>query len=189
MSAFEYRPITDTWFLARSKVRYYGAFPAGFLQRARDLLGVGIEDAVLHVCSGMVKEYPYSGFGYNDKTLDIDPSLNPDFCQDARQPLPLNDGRPWNAVLIDRPYTPEDAKHYASGPDVLPPLNQLLKDCLKVVKEGGKVGVLDYITPHPPKNTRFVADIKVTTGFNNRPRNYSVFARETMLSMSPARLR
>jgi hypothetical protein len=30
-----YRPITDVWILARPKVKYYGAYPNGFLERAR----------------------------------------------------------------------------------------------------------------------------------------------------------
>ena len=33
-----YRPITDLWILARPKHRYYGAFPAGYLQRGRHLI-------------------------------------------------------------------------------------------------------------------------------------------------------
>lgn len=35
-----YRPITDFWILARPKVKYYGAYPSGFLERARALVGV-----------------------------------------------------------------------------------------------------------------------------------------------------
>jgi len=52
------RPIMDMWALARPKLKdglkYYGAYPAGFLQRARDLIGCSLNDSVLHVCSGMV---------------------------------------------------------------------------------------------------------------------------------------
>jgi hypothetical protein len=59
-----FRPIADVWILARSKVKYFGAYPAGFLSRARDLLGVGINDQVLHVCAGKVRKYPYRGFGH-----------------------------------------------------------------------------------------------------------------------------
>lgn len=29
-----YRPICDLWILARPKVKYYGAYPNGFLERA-----------------------------------------------------------------------------------------------------------------------------------------------------------
>lgn len=169
-----YRPITDTWILARSKVKYYGAYPAGFLGRARALLGVSSTDSVLHVCGGRVRDYPYSGFGKNDKTLDLDPDLKPDYLQDARDPLPAG---PWSAILIDRPYSEEDAAHYAPGSDTLPDLNDLLKRSLEAVDVGGKVGTLDYLWPHPGKIGKEVAVVGVGTGRNNRARWYCVFER------------
>lgn len=187
-----YRPICDTWILARSKVKYYGAYPAGFLHRARALLGVGPSGAVLHICAGKVRDYPYRGFGPNDRTLDLDPACNPDFLRDCRETLPFRtpplqimvDGQErdmpptlWDAVLIDRPYTPDDADHYVPGTGALPPLNDLLKRALDVVQVGHRVGVLDYLVPHPGKRASFVALIAVSTGFNNRIRAYSVFER------------
>ena len=88
-----YRPITDTWILARPKLKdgrkYYGAYPAGFLQRARDLIGCGPYDPVLHVCGGMARHYPYAGFGRYDKTMDLAPSTEPDFCRDVTDTWPL----------------------------------------------------------------------------------------------------
>lgn len=175
-----YRPICDVWLLARSKVKYYGAYPAGFLHRARALLGVGLHDPVLHVCAGKVREYPFKGFGPNDQTLDLDPACKPDFLQDARQPFPelhrsLN--MRWAAVLIDRPYTAEDAQHYVPGPDALPTANELVRNGLAVVPIGGRVGILDYIWPMPPKNGTEVAVIAVVTGRNNRVRVFTVFER------------
>lgn len=181
-----YRPITDVWILARSKTKYYGAYPAGFLHRARALLGVGPLDGVLHICGGMVREYPYRGFGPNDRTLDLDPATRPDFLQDCRdqlpmQPLYLNDSVVghdyWNAVLIDRPYTPEDADHYVPGANTLPDLNDLLRRALAVVPVGHRVGVLDYLWPHPGKTGLEVAVVAVGTGRNNRARWYTVFER------------
>ena len=88
-----YRPITDTWILARAKLtggkKYYGAYLGGFPERARALLGCKLTDPVLHVCGGMAKAYPYKrGFGPNDRTLDLDPNCEPDFLQDARLPFP-----------------------------------------------------------------------------------------------------
>ncbi len=175
-----YRPICDTWILARSKVKYYGAFPAGFLSRARNLLGVGITDSVLHVCGGMVRDYPFAGFGKNDYTLDLDPDLQPDFLQDARDALPrcplTTDGL-WPAILIDRPYTEIDAAHYEPGPNKLPDLNDLLKRSLQLVQLGGKVGTLDYVWPHPGKYGKEAAIVAVGTGRNNRARWYCVFER------------
>jgi len=176
-----YRPICDTWILARSKIKYYGAYPAGFLHRARALLGVSIVDAVLHVCGGKVRDYPYRGFGGNDCTLDLDPSCKPDFLQDARKPFPERaygrEGGQWAAVLIDRPYTREDAEHYVPGPATLPEPNLLIKNGIAVVPVGGKVAMLDYIWPQPPKNATEVAVITVVTGRNNRARLFTVFER------------
>jgi len=189
-----YRPTTDLWLLARPKVKFYGAYPSGFLSRARELLGVGHEDAVLHVCAGMVRDYPFDGFGPKDKTLDLDPATDPDFLMDARDirvnpdgtaypeaPIRLHDHQLlWPAVLIDRPYTEEDAKHYAPlVHDKLPNINTLLKAALTIVPPGGKVGVLDYFVPRPPKKgVKFVALVGVLVGFGNRMRAYSVFERE-----------
>lgn len=181
-----YRPITDVWILARSKTKYYGAYPAGFLHRARHLLGVGPEGAVLHICGGMVRQYPYRGFGPNDRTLDLDPACEPDYLLDCRDPLPLREctceghscgPHQWDAVLIDRPYTPEDASHYAPGSDTLPDLNDLLRRSLAVVPVGGRVGCLDYLWPHPGNLGREVAAVAVGTGRNNRARWFTVFER------------
>lgn len=187
-----YRPICDTWILARPKVKYYGAFPSGFLHRARQLLGVGAQGAVLHVCGGKIRDYPFRGLGVNDRTLDLDPACNPDYIQDARDKFPLRvtqelwseEGRlvsggivPWDAVLIDRPYTPEDADHYVPGRDKLPSANLLLKNGIAAVDIGGKVGVLDYVWPQPPKNATEAAVITVAMGRNNRARYFTVFER------------
>lgn len=184
-----YRPITDTWILARSKVKYYGAYPAGFLHRARQLLGVGPSDSVLHVCGGRVRDYPFSGFGPFDKTLDLDPKMEPDFERDARLAFPL---RPvpglhgtgtevaWDAVLADPPYTEADAEHYAPGAKVLPSANLILKNALDVIEVGSKVGILHYVWPQPPRlngepRAKEVAVITVATGRNNRARYYTVW--------------
>ena len=180
-----YRPVTDIWLLARPKVKFYGAYPSGFLSRARELLGVCPEGLVLHVCSGKVKDYPFKGFGVNDKTLDVDAELNPDYVVDiVKEPMPLPSPdlgfmdppiRMWDAILVDPPYTLEDAKEYGDCP--LPGATTLLKKCLGAVKPGHRVGMLHYIFPRPPKDTRLVACVGVLTGFGNRIRCFSVFER------------
>ena len=175
-----YRPVCDVWILARSKTKYWGAYPNGFLERARALLGVGLDDAVLHVCAGRVRDYPNKRvIGPNDCTLDLDPACKPEFLMDARDPLPLRSRGPrqWPAVLIDRPYTDTDAEKYAPGAKRLPPINALLKNALSVVRVGGKVGILDYVWPQPPTWAREVAVVAVGTGRNNRARWFTVFER------------
>lgn len=176
-----FRPITDMWVLARPKVKYYGAYPGGFLERARNLLGVSINDAVLHVCSGMVRDYPYRGFGDSDRTLDLDPELMPDYCQDARAPFPTQDNIPfilWDAVLADPPYTEADAEHYEPGAKLMPSPGKILKNALEVVRIGGKVGILHYKSPPPPKGkAKLVAWVGVVMGHNNNIRLFSVYER------------
>lgn len=195
-----YRPITDVWILARPKVKYYGAYPNGFLERARALLGVSPFDAVLHVCGGRARQYHAKprGFGPNDQTLDLDEALSPDHLQSADEPLPLHTcpdatcldctdgawatgikGHHWPALIADPPYTDADAEHYAPGRESFPSANRILKNMLAVVRVGGRVGMLHYVLPQPPRaDVRFVACVGVIVGFNNRMRVFSVFERE-----------
>lgn len=182
-----YRPITDIWFLARAKlkggVKYYGAYLGGFPERARALLGCTINQPVLHVCGGMAKLYPYQrAFGPNDRTLDLDPITEPDYLCDAREPLPTNHhsddfGTQWHGILIDPPYSEQDAEHYAPGAGKYPSPNQLIKNGLEAVVHGGRVGLIHYILPSPPKGAFFVAAVGILCGYNNRIRVYSVFER------------
>lgn len=197
-----YRPITawprrtDVWILARPKVPYYGAYPNGFLERARPLLGVTIHAPVLHVCGGRAREYPNKtrGFGPRDLTLDLDAGLEPDYCQPATDPLPRYDcgdatcltctdgnyttgikGHGWSAMLADPPYTDEDADKYAPGRTAMPKPNLILRRMLDAVDVGSRVGMLHYLLPQPPAHTVFVACVGVVVGFNNRMRVFSVF--------------
>lgn len=192
-----YRPITDVWILARPKVKYYGAYPNGFLERARALLGVSPFDPVLHVCGGRAREYPAKprGFGPNDKTLDLDPMLNPDFIAAATDPIPCPNhfGATehclrvpqfqhcgWPALIADPPYTQDDAAHYAPGAASFPSANLILRNMLRAVRVGGRVGMLHYVLPQPPREgVRFVACVGVIVGYNNRMRVFSVFERES----------
>lgn len=175
-----YRPIADMWILARAKLKngkkYYGAYLGGFPERARALLGVTLNDSVLHVCGGMAKHYPYKGgFGPHDKTLDLDPLSEPDYLQDARDPFPPNQ----QSILIDPPYSELDAKHYNVGPEVYPKPTLLLKNAFEALRPGGRVGIIHYILPKAPKEMKFIAAVGVLCGFNNRIRCYSVFEKPT----------
>jgi hypothetical protein len=182
-----YRPICDVWILARPKVKFYGAYPNGFLERARALLGVTPFDAVLHVCGGRARDYPAKprGFGRNDRTLDLDSALKPDYLKAATDPLPLYDNcvdvPGWPALIADPPYTEDDAAKYAPGRSVFPSANKILRNMLDVVRPGGRVGMLHYVLPQPPSvGVRFVACVGVIVGFNNRMRVFSVFELETV---------
>jgi hypothetical protein len=182
-----YRPITDTWILARPKVKYYGAYPNGFLERARALLGVGRGDSVLHVCGGRAKDYPsWKRICPHDCTLDFDPALSPDYWARAEQRLPLpfcpvtGDALPWPALLADPPYTESEAKHYAPGPAAFPSAREVVARMLEAVRPGGRVGILHFKIPRPPADVpvRLVAVCSVWMGYDNAIRAYTVFERK-----------
>lgn len=181
-----YRPITDLWFLARAKLKngetYYGAYLGGFPERARVLIGCPLNEPLLHVCGGKAWAYPYKrGFGKFDETMDIDIQVNPDHCGDAEKSIPAYTKAPpsrrWKGILIDPPYTPEDAKKYTTG--MYPNPHTLMHNALCVVPTGIKVGMIHYIVPKCPKFAKFVACVGIVCGFGNRIRCFSVFERES----------
>lgn len=171
-----YRPISDTWILARCKYKgggkRYGGYLGGFPERARALLGATIDEPVLHVCGGLARLYPYrGGFGPNDQTLDLDTECKPDFVQDARKPLPAG----FKAMLCDPPYSLDDAAAYTPGAASYPKPNALIANMLDALEPGQRCGLIHYILPSPPKSARFVACVGIISGFNNRIRVFSVF--------------
>lgn len=184
-----FRPITDVWILARSKVKYFGAYPAGFLQRARDLLGVTLGDQVLHVCSGKVRDYPYSGFGTWDVTMDLDPAFSQKE-HDVPLHLELDAGKAESyktaieahpqiqAVLADPAYTREFATHYAPGADAYVSPDFIVNHALRILPLGGRVGILSLHWPRYPKAiARQIAIVGVTVGNGNLGRWYAVYER------------
>jgi len=182
-----YRPITDVWLLARAKLKggrkFYGSYLGGFVERARALLGISMDDSILHICGGMAKYYPYKrGFGKYDETLDIDPKTKPNFLQDARDPFPKRSrkGFCFAAYLIDPPYSEEDADKYPCGSKVYPKPNLLVKNAINALPIGGRVGIIHYMWPAGPKNSKEVAAIAVGTGRNGRARWYIVYEKITV---------
>lgn len=184
-----YRPITDFWFLARAKLKggkkYYGSYLGGFPERARVLIGASLEEPMLHVCGGMAKHYPYAGgFGPLDETLDLDPDCDPDMLMDASiaipsQPRGALHGQSWAGILIDPPYSPEEAIHYQPGPDKYPKPNKVLELALDALPIGRKAGLIHYLLPRCPNQAKFTACVGICCGFNNRIRVFSVFEKKS----------
>jgi SAM-dependent methyltransferase len=148
--------------LARPKTHYYGAFPEGFLWRAKALLGDTRD--LCHLCSGPLVD-PGS------TKVDLDPGVNPTVVADATK-TPFPDGR-FSAVLVDPPYSSTDAEHYVFKE--CPDPHKLLFEALRIVRPGGRVGFLHYFAPRPPKVVRLVALVSILMGYKNRVRVYSVY--------------
>lgn len=191
-----YRPITDLWICARPKVKYHGAYPVGFPERARALMPCTREVPVLHACGGRAKEYrwpdgkpAWNKVCPNDVTCDLDAAVNPDLVWNVRTdgiPSPskfpgvlyTDWGSPtyWSGIIVDPPYTGVDAEQYAPGRDELPDPKRILVSAMDVLHPGGRVGILHYVWPrHPKVGVKSVACIGVIVGFDNRIRVFSVF--------------
>lgn len=80
-------------------------------------------------------------------------------------------------MLADPPYSAEDAAHYVPGSGRYPKPGAVLRAMLAALKPGQRCGILHYLPPRPPKDTRFIACIGVVVGFDNRIRCYSVYER------------
>jgi hypothetical protein len=187
-----YRPLTDVWILARPKSKYFGAYPAGFLRRARDLIACSQEDQVLHVCSGDIANYKcgpgcsgnsdhWHGFGPNDITVDVDATVKADYHLDVRDIesfRTIAQQHQIRGVLADPPYTKGFAANYSVGPDVFPTADVILKNSIQVLPIGGRVGVLSMMWPRYPKAmARQIAVVAVYVGNGNIGRTFAVFER------------
>ena len=83
---------------------YYGGYPAGYLRRIKALFPD--KRSVLHLFSGQVDLSVIPGH-----TVDLNPELNPDYVDDAQtlEHVPLEF---YDLLLLDPPYSVEDAEHY-----------------------------------------------------------------------------
>lgn len=161
-----YRPITDMIICARPKVKYYGAYPSGFLRRAKWLM----PGQMLHLCSGRAQLDPFFCRDV-DVTLDIRDDVGACYVADATKTgLPPDS---FLAVLCDPPYTPEDASHYDTD---CPKPGDIMREAWRLTSPGGRCGLLHYVIPRPPdKSAILVAVCGVMMGFGNRMRAFTVF--------------
>ena len=174
-----YRPICDTWILARPKgQRIYGAFPSGFYWRMRAML----PGFLCHLCSGSLGPEDDNNARFVDKTrpawaeglAELAESVDrPEVFMQADATATRFKNWVFDSVMIDPPYSPGDAMEY--GHDYPEP-KDLLKEAWRIVRPGGRVGFLHYLFPRPPaKDCRLVATISVLMGYGNRVRLFTVF--------------
>lgn len=146
-------------------VPVYGQYPRGLIPAMLPWLLCGRHE-VLHVCSGALP--PGEGI-----RVDIRPDAKPDILADGRH-LPLPDGSV-AAVMLDPPYT----SHYAKelyGIEYPRPAH-LLREAARVVRPGGRIVFVHYITPKPPPGCVFVRAFGLSTGFDMPMRAVTVYER------------
>lgn len=147
----------------------FGRYPKGFLRHVLKLglLGPVKRDAILHVCSGTLSET-------ERWTVDLRPQAWPRVIADGRA-LPFRDGSV-PAVLLDPPYSDQYARTLYGVENPRP--SWLLKEAARVVRPGGRVGILHVAVPFAPPHCRLVQVYGVSTGVGFRIRALTIYEKE-----------
>lgn len=114
---------------------YYGAYPHGYLPRINAMFPD--RKKIAHVCSGSLPAGDYT-------RIDCNSALSPEICcraEELTQHIPENS---FDLVLIDPPYSKEDAEHYGT---VMLNRRKVLEEIHKVLIPGGWVVWLDQVLP------------------------------------------
>lgn len=144
----------------------YGQYPRGLIKKILPWLRCERRE-VLHVCSGSLPR----GEGIR---VDIRPAARPDVLADGRA-LPIASGS-IAAVMIDPPYCEEYALSLYGVEYARP--SHLLREAARVVRPGGRIAIVHYITPSPAAGTRFVKAFGLSIGFDAPMRAVSIYERD-----------
>jgi SAM-dependent methyltransferase len=106
--------------------------------------------------------------------VDIRPDAKPDILADGRK-LPLAAGAV-AAVMLDPPYNKDYARSLYGVEYPRP--SHLLREAARVVRAGGRIAIVHYITPKPVKGTRLVKAFGLSTGFDMPMRAVTVYERD-----------
>jgi SAM-dependent methyltransferase len=153
----------------RNRAEDFGVFPDGggyplrFLDSAYEWLGVTNKDLVLHLCSGSMKR---------GIRVDVRPEMNPDVVCDARN-TPFED-ETFDWIMCDPPYSEEYARNLYGTEKHYPKPGQLLREATRLLKPGGRVGLLHFQVPMVRKPLHIIEVRGITTGLGYAIRAFTI---------------
>ena len=140
-----------------------GGYPIRFLSLAYEWLGVTDPDRVLHLCSGSMQR---------GVRVDIRPETNPDVVCDARH-TPFED-ESFDWIMCDPPYSAEYARNLYGTEKDYPKPGQLMKEASRLLRPGGRVGLLHFQVPMVRKPLRIIEVRGITTGLGYAIRAFTI---------------
>ena len=143
-----------------------GGYPIGFPERAYEWLGVTNPDLVLHLCSGSMRR---------GIRVDVRPEMEPDIVCDARH-TPFDD-ETFDWIMIDPPYSEEYARNLYGTEKHYPKPGQLMKEASRLLKPGGRVGLLHFQVPMVRRPLKIVEVRGITTGLGYAIRAFTICER------------
>ena len=141
-----------------------GGYPKKFLELAFSDLGVTDQNKVLHLCSGSMR----SGV-----RVDIRPEMQPSVVADVRN-LPFADAS-FDWVMADPPYSKEYAENLYGVGAYYPTPAEILREATRVLRVGGRIGLLHFIVPMFRKPLKLLKVRGITTGLGYNIRAFSLF--------------
>ena len=145
----------------------FGRYPIGFLTHVvkSQYLGQNVtREDILHVCSGTLSTS-------ERWTVDIRAEACPR-VQASGTALPFRDAS-FMAVMLDPPYSDEYARNLYKLENPRP--SWLLKEAARVVRPGGRVGILHVAVAFAPPACRLVKVYGISTGVGFRIRALTVY--------------
>lgn len=147
----------------------FGRFPKGLLEHIQrhELLGRVRRDEILHVCSGTLSDT-------EAWTVDLRAGARPRVRANGCK-LPFRDGS-FAAVMLDPPYSDAYARALYGVENPRP--SHLLREAARVVRRGGRIGMLHVAVPFTPPGCFYVDHFGISTGMGYRIRALTLFERE-----------
>jgi hypothetical protein len=121
----------------RSKTGYHGSYPPNYLKRLGALFPEIFSYLCLHLFSGSLLRADV-GEAFR---LDMWDTYDPDYVGDF---LEIEFERKFDIIVVDPPYTSEDAEHYGV---TMINRNYVLAKCWQILNENGLVLWLDQVWP------------------------------------------
>lgn len=158
-----------------NKVKFYGAYPNGYLKKIRSLFPEFEDHETLHLFSGSLglqEDIEFEGVKF-----DCNTALGPDVVGNAEQLSDYFESEQFSIILADPPYQKSDAENFYGVP--LVNKKKVLHEAYKILRPGGFLVFMDERLPMYRKSEfKRVGEILITRSTNHRVRAVFIFERQ-----------